>query len=219
MILRFFLRPFFHLLYHQFAWTYDIVASTVSLGHWNEWLLGVLPYVQGRRVLEIGHGPGHLQLALHQKGYQAYGLDESRFMGQQASRRLKAGHFPLRLVRGYAQELPWTSAAFDCILSTFPTEYIFDPKALLEIHRVLAPEGRLVILPLAWITGSRPMEKLAAWLFRITGQAPGEPGQLAPGVVKLFNQAGFDVREKAVRQGPGTLLFVLASKKSMEASG
>ena len=207
------LRPFFYLLYHQFAWTYDFVAAVVSLGHWKDWLLGVLPYIEGQRVLELGHGPGHLQVALNEKGYQVYGLDESRFMGWLASRRLKKKAFPVRLSRGYAQELPWANETFDCILSTFPSEYIFDPRTLAEVHRVLLPGGRAVVLPLAWITGGRPLERLAAWLFRVTGQAQGKPGQLNPVVRKRFEAAGFGVRSQAVNLGPSLLLVIVATKR------
>ncbi|HTP03398.1 MAG TPA: hypothetical protein VMJ64_18630, partial [Anaerolineales bacterium] len=66
-ILRCFLKFFFHHFYHGFAWTYDIVATTVSIGRWNHWVASALPYVRGKRILEIGQGPGHLQLLLRQR--------------------------------------------------------------------------------------------------------------------------------------------------------
>ena len=217
LILRL-LRPFFYLLYHQFAWTYDFVAACVSLGHWKAWVLGTLPYIKGQSVLEVGHGPGHLQLALNEAGYQVYGLDESRFMSRLASSRLKKKQYPLRLSRGYAQDLPFAHDSFDSLVSTFPTEYIFDPQTLAEVHRVLTPGGQLVILPVAWITGGRPLERLAAWLFRVTGQAQGQPGQLNPLIQERFTRAGFHVRGEAVRQGPSLLLFIIASKAGQRKS-
>ncbi len=64
-LLQSLLRFFFSLLYHQFAWTYDLVSATVSLGHWQEWVRASLPYLHGR-TLEIGYGPGHLQTYLHE---------------------------------------------------------------------------------------------------------------------------------------------------------
>jgi len=84
---------FFNLLYHPFAWTYDLVAAIVSLGRWQDWLMQAMPYLSGR-VLEIGFGPGHLQVALNEAGMQAFGLDESRQMGRQARRRLWQGEVP-----------------------------------------------------------------------------------------------------------------------------
>ena len=54
------LRPVYYLLYHHFAWTYDLVADIVSLGQWKDWVRTALPYLDGC-VLELGYGPGHLQ--------------------------------------------------------------------------------------------------------------------------------------------------------------
>ncbi len=211
--LQFILRPIYHLLYHQFAWTYDFVAAAISLDHWNEWVYSILPYAQGPRVLELGHGPGHLQLALHKNGFQAYGLDESHQMSRQAARRLRKKGIDAQLSRGLAQNLPFAKDTFKSVALTFPSEYIFDPRTLLEIHRVLTQDGELVILPLAWITGKRPLERLAAWLFRTTGEAPGKPGELNPELIGLFAGAGFEVRKEIVEFKSSTLLFILAKKK------
>jgi ubiquinone/menaquinone biosynthesis C-methylase UbiE len=214
--IQFILRPIFYLLYHQFAWKYDLVAAVVSLGHWNEWVRSILPYVQGPRVLELGHGPGHLQLALHEHDFQAFGLDESRQMSRQAARRLRKKGVNVNLSRGYAQSLPFTQDIFQSVVLTFPSEYIYDPRTLIEIQRVLMPGGRLVILPIAWITGKRPLERLAAWLFRFTGEAPGKPGELNPELKELFVRAGFEVRKKTVQQESSLLLFILARKLGCE---
>ena len=211
-LIQFILRPIYQLLYHQFAWTYDLVAAVVSLGHWNEWVRSSLPYVQGPRVLELGHGPGHLQLFLHEHGFQAFGLDESRPMSRQAARRLRKKGMDVKLSRGLAQSLPFAQETFQSVALTFPSEYIFNPRTLTEIHRVLAPGGRLVILPIAWITGKRPFERLAAWLFRVTGEAPGKPGELDPELKSRFARAGFEVRKEAVQFESSMLLFILAEK-------
>src|SRR5687767_6312726 len=37
MLMRRFMRVFFHLLYHPFAFTYDLVAAVVSFGQWKNW--------------------------------------------------------------------------------------------------------------------------------------------------------------------------------------
>jgi ubiquinone/menaquinone biosynthesis C-methylase UbiE len=211
-LFSFLLRPIFYLLYHQFAWTYDFVAAVVSLGRWNDWVHGILPYVEGPRVLELGHGPGHLQVVLNKKGFQVFGLDGSRFMGRQAHHRLRKKGFVPRLSHGYAQDLPFASAAFETVAATFPAEYILDARTLTEAQRVLVPGGRLVILPLAWITGRRPLERLAAWLFRVTGEVSGPPGYIHPTVKDRFTHAGFEVRSETVEQKGSVLLVILARK-------
>src|SRR6202011_2978379 len=37
-------------------------------------------------------------------------------------------------------------ASFDAVVSTFPSEYIYDPLTIAEVERVLRPGGRLVIV-------------------------------------------------------------------------
>ena len=65
------LKTFFYLLYHRFAWAYDFVATAVSVGMWNEWVLSIIPYLEGPKVLELGHGPGHLLLTLKKNSIQS----------------------------------------------------------------------------------------------------------------------------------------------------
>jgi ubiquinone/menaquinone biosynthesis C-methylase UbiE len=166
------LRIFFKLLYHQFAWTYDWVASIVSLGAWQTWVSSVLPYLHGPRVLEIGFGPGHLQVALCQKGLNVYGLDESRQMLRIARSRQTTLGLSSNLVRGVAQTLPFAANCLHQIVMTFPAEYILNPSTITEIHRVLVDGGVAIILPLAWITGQKPLERLVAWVNRFAGETP-----------------------------------------------
>lgn len=201
-------RLFFRLLYHQFAWAYDWVAATVSLRRWNDWVCATLPYIDGDSVLEIGHGPGHLLSALHTTGLKPVGLDSSRQMGFLAfSGLLQAGFMP-KLVSGYAQHLPFLDNTFHRVVATFPTEYIVAPLALSEIRRVLIPGGRLVVLPVAWITGSAWYDRAAAWLFRFTGQAPDwDEGFLSP-----FHDAGFGVRVERLEIESSLVLIILADK-------
>ena len=166
------LRRYFQLLYHQLAWTYDFVAWIVSLGQWNTWVRAVLPYIHNSFVLELGHGPGHLQIALNQRGTPCIGIDQSSQMGRQASRRLHHQHFQPSLINTRTQQLPFQSGSIPQIVATFPSEYIADPESLREIYRVLSPAGSVVVLLLAWITGNSILDKLAATLFRLTGESP-----------------------------------------------
>ena len=171
-LLGWFLRIFFHLLYHQFAWTYDWVAAGVSLGRWDEWVKSILPYIQEGRILELGHGPGHLQVELLRMGLKSFGLDASPQMSHQAMNRLQKLGFASKLVRGFAQALPFEEGTFQTVVATFPSEYIVDPRTLIEIERVLEPGGQVIILALAWITGEKWLERAAGGLFRVTGQSP-----------------------------------------------
>ncbi len=151
------LRLFFRLLYHELAWAYDFVAGTVSIGRWKDWTYATLPYLTGPNILELGHGPGHLQIALGQRGFHPIGLDESKQMGTLAYRRLHRQKLSPRLVNGYAQSIPFSTGRFSHVVATFPSEYIFEKETAGEIYRVLVPGGTAVILPFAMITGVEPL--------------------------------------------------------------
>src|SRR6266542_1760251 len=134
-LIRQFMRVFFNLLYHPFAFTYDLVAVIVSFGKWKDWVMAVIPFIEGTRILELGHGPGHLQRALRDQGLATVGLDESAPMMTIAKMRLrKSGYDNINLTRGLSQDLPFTSNYFTTVVSTFPSDYIFSQRTLAEVR-------------------------------------------------------------------------------------
>jgi ubiquinone/menaquinone biosynthesis C-methylase UbiE len=226
------LRFFFHLLYHQFAFTYDLVAATVSFNRWKNWVVSVIPFIEGNRILEMGHGPGHLQRILRSRGLVTVGIDESAQMGRLARRNLTRETYSqlpnppsqqnpalhdnacvqINLTRGLAQALPFANEAFDTIVATFPTEYITDPATLVEIKRCLAHGGRLVVLPVAL-----PKNPFLDWLFRVTHQSPVEALDIVKSNLKQpFLAAGFRTELKTIDEKSGILLVVLATNHHAE---
>ncbi len=208
MIFSRLLRIFFRLLYHQFAFAYDLVASVVSFARWNEWILTVLPFVEGKRILELGHGPGYLQLGLRKKYSTVIGIDESRQMGRLAMDRLNKEEYRSApcLVRSLSQALPFPSGSFDCLVSTFPSEYITDPHTLSEVSRVLLPGGRLVVLPAAW-----PRNPLLAWLYRVTGETPtGALEVVKERLLAPFQNSGLKPEIHTVQIHSGVVMILIA---------
>ena len=208
------MRFFFRQLYHSFAPTYDFVAAIVSFGSWADWVFSILPFIAGTRILELGHGPGHLQRILLNRGLFAVGVDESAQMGTIAKRRLRRSHIDLnsaqgKLTRALAQKIPFASESFDSILSTFPSEYIFDMQTLSEAHRVLRQNGRFIVLLMAW-----PKIPLLAWLFKITGQNPSDTHETIKSKIKgSFAATLFKLDIQIVEVKSSSLLIVIASKE------
>ena len=201
-----FMRLFFKLLYHPFAFTYDLVAATVSFGRWKIWVMTVVPFIEGTHILELGHGPGHLQRILLNRKLFVVGLDESTQMGILAKRRLGIA---AKLTRGLAQTLPFASKSFDCAVATFPTDYIFDSRTLSEISRCLSDGGRLIVLPVAW-----PKSPLLRWLYKVTGESPSELSDVLTSRIKNpFENAGFDTHMELVEVKSSSLLIVVAKKR------
>jgi ubiquinone/menaquinone biosynthesis C-methylase UbiE len=175
---------------------------------WNEWVSSVMPDLEGPRVLEIGYGPGHLQVELNQKEVSTFGLDLSTQMARLANRRLIKLGFPPYITLGQAQHLPYTSQSFNQLVSTFPSDFIFDQLALAEAYRVLIPGGRFVILPVAWIEGGSRLERIASWLFRSTGQSPEWDDRFT----EPLSTAGFMLHVEKRTCKSATLLVINAHK-------
>ena len=227
--MRNFLRFFFYLLYHPFAFAYDLVAATVSLGRWRDWVLSVLPFIEGTRILEIGHGPGHLQRVLLSRDLFAVGIDESAPMGRLAQKNLICNldsHTPasqpfdyakIRLARGLAQSLPFPNQFFDTVVATFPTDYIFDRITLDETNRVLGPEGVFVILPGASILGRGIMDRLMALIFRVTGQTPPDLAEvLRERSYASFAKSNFHVQTHELEIKSSRVFVLVATKTKRE---
>jgi ubiquinone/menaquinone biosynthesis C-methylase UbiE len=214
---NFLLRFGFHLLYNQLAWTYDWVSRIVSLGQWQEWQRAALPYLKGAEILELAHGPGHMLVELNGAGYQVYGIDISRNMGRLARGRLHKLGFPIALIRGDARCLPFRSETYDSILSTFPTEFIFEQRTLDSLVRVLKPGGRVVIVPEARLVNGGLIRRLIEWLFKITGQRVESDSnswlaQRWIEVEKRILAAGFKVSLERIDLEDSTVTIVLAVK-------
>ena len=203
-----FIRLFFRLLYGPMAWTYDLVAWLVSLGQWTAWGRVSLRYLPQPPVLELAHGPGHLQMAMAERGWSPVGVDLSSQMGGLARRRLRrAGHTP-RLVRASAEALPFRSDAFNGLVATFPTEFIIAPRTVREVMRVLGPTGRLVIVAGSRLAGDDPVSRFLEWLYKVTGQR--EP---LPRVDELAWGAGeLRLRSEWVKVGRSRVLVVIGQQ-------
>lgn len=198
----------FRLLYNELAWTYDAVSYAVSLGQWREWTRAGLPFLQGPHVLELGHGPGHLQVALREAGFRPVGLDLSAFMGRMARVRAPA------LVRARAEALPFPAGAFDSVLSTFPTVYIAEPATLAGVARVLRPGGRLVVVPEAMLSGGGAAGRLIDWLYVLTGQrsAGGETSWITI-LQERMSAAGFETAAHTVVLPASRVTVVVGEKR------
>jgi len=202
------MRFFYNLLYHRFAFTYDLVAAAVSFGKWKDWVFSILPFIEGTRILELGHGPGHLQriLPVGNRGLFAVAIDESAQMGTLAKHRLGKSH---RLTRALAQHIPFASASFDSLIATFPSEYIFDMQTLSEAHRVLRHSGRLIVLLGAW-----PKSRILAGLFKVTGQSPPDAYESIQSKIKAaLSRANFKTEVQIVEVKSDQLLVIIAQKK------
>ena len=141
------------------------------------------------QILDVGGGTGRVAQALRGPADEVVVMDESAAMLQQAG--LKG----LPAVRGQAESLPFADGAFAGILVVDAFHHLQDQQqAAVELLRVLAPSGRLVIeepnIERVLVRLLALAEKLA--LMRSHFHSP-------PAVQQVFEAAGGSVR--LVRQG------------------
>jgi SAM-dependent methyltransferase len=99
------------------------------------------PARQGRKILDLGCGTGVVLQELQSSGAEATGLDFSSEALEFCQQRSLGN-----LVQGDAQALPFGDRTFDAILGLDVFEHIeSDEKAFQEAHRVLQPEGVLIL--------------------------------------------------------------------------
>jgi SAM-dependent methyltransferase len=118
-------------------------------------VLAALALEPGERVIDVGSGPGLLacqMAAVVGPAGAVVGVDASDSMLALAkARRPPAGSAAVEFKHAMADALPFPDASFDVAVSTQVYEYVPDvPRALMELHRLLRPGGRVVILDTDW---------------------------------------------------------------------
>jgi ubiquinone/menaquinone biosynthesis C-methylase UbiE len=103
--------------------------------------------LRGARVLDVGCGTGKFGRVLAEHGIaRVWGVDPSPEMLGEARRRLPSS---VGLKRGSAERLPFKPAYFDAAVLWTVVHVVDRPRAFAELHRVLAPGGRLAIVTFA----------------------------------------------------------------------
>jgi ubiquinone/menaquinone biosynthesis C-methylase UbiE len=144
------------------------------------------------RVLEIGIGSGLNLSSFRPDTESVCGVDPSAELLAKASQRAANVGFPVRLLEASSEKLPLEDQSFDTVVMTFTLCSIPDAgAALLEIRRVLKPEGALLFAE----HGRAPDADVIRWQDRITPvwKRIGGGCHLNRKVDELIQAAGFRI--------------------------
>lgn len=154
-------------MFEAVAPRYDRMNRILSVGldqGWRRSALGELDCAPGSRILDLCCGTGDLALLLP-PGQRFVGCDLTPAMLEIADAKAARRGTAFPAVAGDAMRLPFANDVFDAAVVGFGIRNLPDlERGLAEIHRVLSPGAKLVILEF-----SRPESRLArlghgAWL-------------------------------------------------------
>ena len=135
-------------LFHEIAPRYDDITVWLSFGRdagWKDVLTRMAAVRPGERALDLACGTGDIAMRLHAVGARVTALDITPRM--LALARARNGPASPHWVCGDMQALPVPSGSQDVVTMGYGLRNVADlPGAVTELHRVLAPGGRMLSL-------------------------------------------------------------------------
>ncbi len=135
-------------MFDRVAPRYDRMNRVISLGldrRWRRRTVVALDLAKGSRVLDLACGTGDLCRDLDAAGNRPIGVDVSEGM-----LRVGAPHVAAPLVRGDAEQLPFTAGGFDGVICGFALRNFVELTTVFaECARVLRAGGRFAALDAA----------------------------------------------------------------------
>jgi demethylmenaquinone methyltransferase/2-methoxy-6-polyprenyl-1,4-benzoquinol methylase len=190
---------------------YDVMNDLMSLGlhrAWKAYTVMVADVRPGQRVLDLAGGTGDLAQAFARKVGSA-GLvvhtDINASMLRVGRDRLLDAGLVLPTVVCDAEKLPFESESFDRVSVGFGLRNMtHKEQALAEMHRVLRPGGKLLVLEFSKV--ARPLERAYDWYsFSVLPRL----GRMVAG-----DEASYRYLAESIRMHPGQEELKAMMKKS-----
>ena len=179
---------------------YDLMNDLMSLGlhrAWKAYTVGVANLKEGDRALDIAGGTGDLAMAFaKQVGArgQVVHTDINQAMLSTGRNRLLDAGINLPTLVCDAEQLPFADNYFDRVSVAFGLRNMtHKDRALAEMHRVLKPMGKLLVLEFSKVAA--PLEQAYDWYsFKVLPRL----GQLVAG-----DAASYRYLAESIRMHPG----------------
>lgn len=193
----------FDRLYSRLARPYDLAVRLLPV--WRRWLSAALPHIRGPRVLEVSFGTGWL-LTRYAADFETHGIDINERMVALARRNLRRAGIAAELRQARVEALPYPDGHFDTVLNTMAfSGYPDGQRAMAELHRVLRPRGRVVMVDVGYPIDGNRLGSALADMWKLTGDVIRD-------MPPLFERYGFDVSRKPIG-GFGSVHLYVATKR------
>jgi demethylmenaquinone methyltransferase/2-methoxy-6-polyprenyl-1,4-benzoquinol methylase len=140
-------------IFDEIAPTYDRTNRILSGGvdlYWRRKMASLLPKTEKIKLLDCATGTGDQLLSLLKYSpriHQAVGIDLAEEMLKIGREKLHSFSHRATLKNASATDIPYTEDTFDCATMSFGIRNVDNvPLCLREIHRVLRPQGKALIL-------------------------------------------------------------------------
>jgi len=155
-------------VFDSVASRYDVMNDLMSMGlhrAWKAYTVMVADVREGQQVLDIAGGTGDLAMAFAKKagpsGRVVHTDINETMLRTGRDRLVDAGQVLPTLVCD-AERLPFASGSFDLVSVAFGLRNMTHKDiALAEMHRVLRPGGKLLVLEFSRV--AKPLEKIYDW--------------------------------------------------------
>ena len=155
-------------VFDSVASRYDVMHDLMSLGlhrAWKAYTVMVADVREGQQVLDIAGGTGDLAMAFAKKAGpsgRVVHTDINETMLRTGRDRLVDAGLVLPTLVCDAERLPFASESFDLVSVAFGLRNMtHKDAALAEMHRVLRPGGKLLVLEFSRV--AKPLEKVYDW--------------------------------------------------------
>lgn len=131
--------------YNWMAKGYDAFMTVFPL--WKNWIKKVIPYIEGKKILEVSFGSGYLMSQYAKDDLDIYGIDYNEKMLELTSKKMRSKNIDAKLSKENVEKLPFPDSTFDTVINTMAfTGYPDGDKAMSELKRVLKKGGKLLLV-------------------------------------------------------------------------
>ena len=141
-------------MFDGIAFKYDFLNRFLSVGidiRWRKKAIRQLKEINPQKILDVATGTADLALMAYKmlQPKSIIGIDISEGMLEKGRRKIMEANLQsvIELQQGDSEAINFPDASFDAVMVAFGVRNFSDlEKGLTEMHRVLKPNGKLVIL-------------------------------------------------------------------------